>query len=122
MTAPPMRDHFTSVARAPQLGAASEISGEAAGWTDRKGRVLQKAEEHFEKHKDRWTAKVYGELLKRESPAPALKPFGLAEDRTATLMRAATHLVERKQFLRIGAIKRANLRSLSSERGGDLQR
>lgn len=79
---------------------------------ERKVRLIEKAEAHFDKHRDRWVASRYRMLLRKEAPAPSLKPPGVAEDRTGRLMRAACHLADRKQSGRIRTIERASLGAL----------
>lgn len=81
---------------------------------ERKVRLIEKAEAHFDKHRDRWVASRYGMLLRKEAPAPSLKPQGVAEDRTGRIMRAACHLADRKQAARIKTIERASLGALKA--------
>lgn len=89
---------------------------------ERKVRLIEKAESHFEKHRESWIANRYHALLKKDAPAPALTPPGASEDRTSRLMRAASHLVDRKQAGRIKAIERASLKGLARSAKDDLGR
>lgn len=75
--------------------------------TSRKEGVLDKAQAHFEKHREAWVTKRYAQLLKQDSPAPTLKPHGVVEDRSAHLMKAAAYIVDRRQEARLSVIRSA---------------
>lgn len=79
---------------------AAEVSAKAE-------RVTARAEAHFEKHRQLWTNRQYGQLLARDGERMAFRPNGMADDRKAHLMRAADHLVRQKQAQRISNIGRA---------------
>ena len=79
---------------------AAEVSAKAE-------RVTANAEAHFEKHRQLWTNRQYGQLLARDGERMAFRPKGMADDRKAHLMRAADHLVRQKQAQRISKIGRA---------------
>lgn len=70
-------------------------------------RVTAKAEAHFEKHRQLWTNRQYGQLLARDGGRLELRPPGIVDDRKAHLMRAADHLVRQRQSGRLSSISRA---------------
>lgn len=90
--------------------------------SERKVRLIEKAEAHFEKHRDRWVASRYQTLLRKDAPAPSLKPPGTIEDRTSRLMRTAAHLADRKQAGRIRMIEGASFQKLRSGMKSDFGR
>lgn len=52
---------------------AAEVSAKAE-------RVTAKAEAHFEKHRQLWTNRQYGQLLARDGERMAFRPNGMADD------------------------------------------
>lgn len=107
-------DSHSRAERQPHRGSESIV--------ERKVRLIEKAEAHFEKHRHRWVSDRYYTLLKKDAPAPSLKPPGIVEDRASHLMRAACHLVDRKQAGRIRSIERALLPNLKREMSERLSR
>lgn len=84
-------------------------------------RVIAKAEAHFEKHRQLWTNRQYGQLLARDGERMAFRPNGMADDRKAHLMRAADHLVRQRQAKRLVKIERAANNMLNRpDRGRDV--
>ena len=75
--------------------------------SERQSAVTDRANAHFEKHREGWITKKYGELLRNDGQHPSLTPPGHVEDRSARLMRAAEHLVNRKQVTRLQKISAA---------------
>jgi hypothetical protein len=91
----------------PLTPSFSAAKGEAHVPTLSKAeRVLARCEAHFEKHRDQWTAKRYGELLVKKGIAPALRPVWAIDDSSAHLFRTAKVLVEHKQKMRLNRINR----------------
>lgn len=101
----PLHQAFEGSARAPALQTTVARATETID--QKEVRISEMAERHFEKHRNSWVAARYGDLLKKDSPAPALKPHGSREDRTAHLVRTANHLVNRKHQARLETIKTA---------------
>ncbi|MBB4858173.1 hypothetical protein HNO88_001492 [Novosphingobium chloroacetimidivorans] len=97
---------FASVSVA-QSAPATVPPERAAEVCEKAERVTAKAEAHFEKHRQLWTNRQYGQLLARDGERMAFRPNGMADDRKAHLMRAADHLVRQKQVQRISKIARA---------------
>ena len=91
--------HFTPAAAQPAPSVASVES--------KAEHVRSKAQSHYERNARTWVATRYTQLLLREGNQPALRPDGAVDDRKAHLMRAAIHLVERKQHQRLARIERA---------------
>lgn len=92
---------FAAVAAKPEGRAV--INERVSHIEAKRARVAERAEAHFEKHREKWTASKYRDLLARDAPAPALKPSWAIEDPSARLMRAAKHLAERRHA---GTLKR----------------
>lgn len=90
--------------KAQPASAFSRVSDPVAV---RQTNVIDKAQSHFEKHREAWVARRYTQLLMQDAPAPALKPHGSVEDRSAHLMRAASHIVDRRQEARLSVIRSA---------------
>lgn len=101
MNLSPIKSSFVTSASAVRASPAAESVRE------RQSAITERAAAHFENHKEKWTEKKYGELLKKDAPRPALQPFGHVQDRSARLMRAAEHLVARKQANRLNRINAA---------------
>lgn len=97
---------FASVSVA-QSAPATVPPERAAEVCEKAESVTAKAEAHFEKHRQLWTNRQYGQLLARDGERMAFRPNGMADDRKAHLMRAADHLVRQKQVQRISKIARA---------------
>ncbi|HMG46276.1 MAG TPA: hypothetical protein VK614_02300 [Allosphingosinicella sp.] len=89
---------------------------------EKQARLSEQAVTHFEKNRRQWIASRYGKLLRQEAPGPELKPAGMGEDRAGRLMRAATHLVERKQTLRLDRIRSAGERLASGRTSNQIGR
>lgn len=96
---PNLGGHFAPAANAPARLAASVES--------KADRVRSKAQTHYERHAKAWVSNRFTELLLNEGVHPAPRPNGVVDDRKAHLFRAATHLVERKQHLRLLRIEKA---------------
>ena len=103
MTGGSLSPRFESAAK--ESAGASAASIEVV--REKQTRVTELAQSHFEKHREQWIAKRYNQLLKQDAPAPALRPPGMTEDRSARLMRAAAHLTDRKQAARLQKINAA---------------
>lgn len=104
------------------MSARSEPTRMSASVESKADRVRNHAEAHYERHAKQWVSSRYTQLLLREAPQPSLRPAGAVDDRKAHLMRAAIHLVERKQHLRLMRIERAAQRSLGRGRDDGLGR
>lgn len=98
---------FASVsAPMPQLSAG--VSAErAAEITSKSERVTERAQSHFEKHRQLWTNRQYAELLARDGARMALRPPGVPNDRKAHLTRAADSMILQRQARRLARIERA---------------
>jgi hypothetical protein len=70
-------------------------------------RVTRFAEESYERSRRGWTNHYYGELLKREGHVPTLQPAGVANDRSAHLMRAASKLAAMRHQKNLSRIDKA---------------
>jgi hypothetical protein len=105
MTETPLHQAFSDSARAPSSAFKAAFTRASESIEQKASRITGMAERHFEKHRVSWVAARYGDLLKKDSPAPSLKPHGNREDRTAHLVRAANHLANRKQQARLMTIK-----------------
>lgn len=77
-------------------------------------RVTAKAEAHFEKHRQLWTNRQYGQLLARDGLRRNLRPPGMVDDRKAHLLRAADNLVRQRQSVRLSSISRAAEKMLTN--------
>ena len=108
--------HFGSVSVA--LSALPAPPERAAEVSAKAERVTAKAEAHFEKHRQLWTNRQYGQLLARDGLRMDLRPPGMVDDRKAHLLRAADHLVRQRQSVRLSSISRAadNMLANSHER------
>jgi hypothetical protein len=114
MSAPPVLTPFAAASAAPVSSSAPAVESAQ----ERKASISVRAEDHFEKHRTDWISRRYGELLRKDPPAPSLTPAGQVDDRQARLMRTATHLVERQQARRMLRIERAgNARGKGPEIG-----
>ncbi len=109
MNAPHLNGHFKPAATKP-FHAASTAGSKADA-------IRAKAAAHYERHADKWVAKRYTQMLLREGHQPALRPDGASDDRKSHLMRAAKHMVERKQHLRLARIDRAAQRMAGHDTG-----
>jgi len=105
MTDKPLRQIFGDAARVPPSTLKPTFNQAADPIGDKAARLIEIAERHFEKHSKSWIADRYAQLLKKDSPAPALKPEGSRSDRKAHLLRTANHLANLKQQSRISKIK-----------------
>jgi len=108
-----LKPQFATRAAIPVRAEASRTRPANENVADKATRVTARAISHFEQNRRQWIAARYGKLLRQDAPAPALKPAGMGEDRAGRLMRAATHMVERKQALRLARIKEAGERLAS---------
>lgn len=70
-------------------------------------RVSERAQSHFEKHRQLWTNRQYGELLARDGQRMALRPPGMPDDRKAHLTRAADSMVLQRHGKRLAKIEQA---------------
>lgn len=93
-----------SVAQSAPATVSSERAAEVSAKAER---VTARAEAHFEKHRQLWTNRQYGQLLARDGERMAFRPNGMVDDRKAHLMRAADYLVRQKQAMRLALIDRA---------------
>jgi hypothetical protein len=105
--------------RPPREAARQRPSNENVA--DKAQRVTARAVTHFEQNRRQWITARYTKLLQQDAPAPALKPPGMSEDRSGRHMRAATHLVERKQVSRLDRIRSAAER-MTGRSDGDIGR
>ena len=88
----------------PKFNArASQSAGEASIDAKRE-RVTEFAHRSFERCKDKWTARNYDRLLKREGNAPSLQPSFAVNDRKAHLMRAAGNLALQRHHKNVARI------------------
>lgn len=83
---------------------------------------MERAQAHFEKQREGWITKRYHQLLKQDAPAPGFRPPGMPEDRSARLIRAAAHLVDRRQEARIQRIRGAAEHMIGGKRRSQLER
>lgn len=93
-----------SVAQSAPATVSSERAAEVSAKAER---VTARAEAHFEKHRQLWTNRQYGQFLARDGERMEFRPNGMVDDRKAHLMRAADHLVRQKQAMRLALIDRA---------------
>lgn len=125
IAAPALQPRFDAAA-APSVRAAPDRSSAPSPAPDqvreKQARITDKAQNHFEKNRPQWIANSYRQLLAKDAPVPALKPPGLTEDRTARLLRAATHLTDRKQEARLQRIDAAAERMVKGERVSSIGR
>jgi hypothetical protein len=70
-------------------------------------RVSERAQSHFEKQRQQWVNRQYGELLARDGPRMVLRPAGMPDDRKAHLARAADSMILQRQARRLAKIERA---------------
>jgi hypothetical protein len=89
---------FNARAAAPENSSRNESKVE---------RVTRFAEGVYERSRSSWTQSYYGELLKREGHAPSLQPKGIANDRSAHLMRAASKLAQMRHAKNLARIDKA---------------
>lgn len=105
MTDRPLHQIFADAAGSRQSGSKPIFNQAADPIGEKAARIIEIAERHFEKHSKSWVADRYAKLLKKDLPAPSLKPEGSRNDRTSHLLRTAKHLVNLKQQSRISKIK-----------------
>lgn len=117
-----LKPQFAVRAEKPVRVAASPSRQPGENIADKETRVTARAVDHFEQNRRQWITARYGKLLQQDAPAPTLKPPGLGEDRAGRLMRAATHLVERKQAQRLDRIRSAAERLASGRRSNQIGR
>jgi len=119
-----IRPKFSQVSAAPAMSARAERAEIAANESvrDKQERVTERAHAHFETQGRQWVASRYRQLLLTEGPAPALRPDGASEDRSARLMRAAEHLVHSKQHRRLELIRMAGERMMGVGKTKDIGR
>lgn len=120
MNPPPnLAARFSPVAE--RRGSAATTS-KANAVREKESRIVERAQAHFEKQREGWITKRYHQLLKQDAPAPSLQPRGAVEDRSARLMRAAAHLVDRRQEARIHRIRSAAEHMIGGKRRSQLER
>jgi hypothetical protein len=90
--------------------------------TEKGDRIAKRAETHFEKQRPKWVAARFDALMKKDAPAPALRPRGMPDDKRERLLRAASHLVDRKQHARMHRISRVIDRHISRNSDDKLAR
>lgn len=117
-----LKPQFAARAEKPIRAAASQPRTRGENVADKESRVTARAVSHFEQNRRQWIAARYGKLLRQDAPAPTLKPAGMGEDRAGRLMRAATHLVERKQAQRLDRIRSAAERLASGRTSNQIGR
>jgi hypothetical protein len=114
-----------TAAISPRFSSASSVTAQSPGVSPervveisaKRERVTERAESHFEKNRQKWTNRQYGELLSRDGERMTLRPAGMQDDRKAHLMRAADYMVRQKQANRIAKIERAANNMLRGNRG-----
>lgn len=108
MTSPhSMREAFSSAQRLSIMRAAERrgTMEKAAIVLGRADRISAKATAHFEKHRERWITRTYGQLLLSSGIAPSLRPrLAAPQDQKAQLYRAAQILVHQRQRQRLQRI------------------
>lgn len=67
--------------------------------------VREKAQAHYEKHRDTWVARHYGKLLLKAMPTLALTPPGMWNDPKIALMNRARNEVQRNHAKRLQVIE-----------------
>lgn len=102
-----LKPQFAVRAATPVRAESSRSRPANENVADKEARVTARAVNHFEDNRRGWIAARYTQLLHKEAPGPQLKPPGIGEDHATRLYRAATHLVERKQALRLDRIRSA---------------
>ena len=117
-----LKSQFVVRAEKPVRASAAHSRPANENVADKESRVAARAVSHFENNRRQWIAASYGKLLQQDAPAPALKPAGMGEDRAGRLMRAATHLVERKQAMRLDRIRSAAERLASGRTSNQIGR
>lgn len=105
----------------PNLGAhfapvASKVAQISSAVQEKAERVRAKADAHYERHAKQWVSAQYTKMLLNEGTHQSPRPSGVVEDRKAHLFRAATHLVQRKQHLRLLRIEKAAQRMSGLDR------
>lgn len=99
---------FASASSTVSHPSVSVSAGRAAEITSKCERVSEQAQSHFEKHRQLWTNRQYGELLARDGGRMALRPPGMPDDRKAHLTRAADSMILQRQTRRLAKIERAS--------------
>lgn len=117
-----LKPQFAVHAEKPVRAAATQSRPQGENVADKASRVTARALTHFEQNRRQWITARYGKLLQQDAPAPTLKPAGMGEDRSGRLMRAATHLVERKQAVRLDRIRSAAERLASGRTSNQIGR
>ncbi len=114
--------------RASAQPAASTIQRSGSS-TDRAPEIIEKrdhvlnhAKEHFAERRSAWIVSQYAKLLRQDAPAPALRPIGMQDDRKTVLLRAAAHLVDKRQSRRIQKITACADRMISGKDRDDVGR
>jgi hypothetical protein len=98
---------FAAASSALSRASAGLNAERAAEITSKCERISERAHSHFEKHRQLWTNRQYGELLSRDGQRMALRPHGMSDDRKAHLVRAADSMVLQRQARRLAKIERA---------------
>ncbi len=103
--------------RSPSSGAAHRT---VESVEQKSARVTERAEAHYERHRDKWVDTRFVKLLSEDPPAPSLKPDGAVENRAARLWKAAEYLAHLKHLRTIHKIENAasKLRGHSREEIG----
>lgn len=117
-----LKPQFAARAAAPVRAESARPRPANENVADKEARVTARAVSHFEANRRGWVAARYGKLLQQDAPGLALKPAGMGEDRAGRLMRAATHLVERKQAVRLDRIRSAAERLASGRTANQIGR
>ncbi|MEJ7928293.1 hypothetical protein WG908_16215 [Sphingobium sp. AN641] len=86
-------------------GAIRLTLAEAAKVHRAADRVREKAQSHYEKHRDTWVARHYGKLLLKAMPTLALTPPGMWSDPKIALMNRARNEVQRNHAKRLQFIE-----------------
>jgi hypothetical protein len=117
-----LKPQFVTRAAKPVRAEAARSRPAGENVTQKESRVTARAVSHFENNRRQWVATQYRKLLLKEAPGPEPRPPGMGESHAARLMRAATHLVERRQTLRLDRISSAAERLASGRTSNQIGR
>jgi hypothetical protein len=117
-----LKPQFVARAEKPVRASATHSRPQGETAADKGARVTARAVGHFQQNRRQWIATQYRNLLLKEAPGPEPRPPGMGESHASRLMRAATHLVERKQALRLDRISSAAERLASGRTSNQIGR